>query len=83
MSVNLLNRFIDEECNDAIKSSLIADIENEKLNKNREIKEYNFNIFNIYVNFKIGKVIIEDEISHFDVNGQFEVSLTDFVNSLQ
>lgn len=82
MRTSLLNDFMEQECDDVVRSMLISDIEKIALENVTQFKEYNFNRFNVYLNVVEKQVRIEDELD-VEETGVFTIGLADFLKLLK
>ncbi|GAA3956126.1 hypothetical protein [Allohahella marinimesophila] len=80
MSNNLLSEFLHEDHNSYESSELIAEIEEMNKNDSRDIREFFFNRFNVYLHGEKKEVRLEDEL---DIStGVVTLSFEQFVQAV-
>ena len=79
MNEKLIQNFLDED-GDEYSRSLLRDCIRENRSKDHR-KEFNFNQFNVILDFKAGTALLQDEFEP-GVEGEVELSLTQFESYL-
>jgi hypothetical protein len=77
----LMREFIEEECGTAIRHQLLAEIGKHGATKAEVLREFNYNRFNVYLDFERQEARIQDEL---DVSneGTCSMSLAEFAAAL-
>ena len=73
----LLNEFMAQDCDAAVRQRLLAEITKHGEARAGVVREFNFNRFNIYLDFRGGKVRIEDELDVSEM-GSHTISIAEF-----
>ena len=83
MNKSLLEQFLEQECDQELITMLINDIDEKAAPADSTLyKEYTFNRFNLAIEFKNRKVVLEDDLCLDDVDMD-EIALDLFVEKLK
>jgi len=81
MTPRLLSEFFDLDCDATVRQILLAEIRTHGTEKTDVVREFNFNQFNIYLDFQNRQVKVEDELDVSEQGSCF-VSLAEFAAAL-
>jgi hypothetical protein len=77
----LLSEFLAQDCDPTIRQKLLAEIGKHGTAKADVVRDFNFNRFNVQLDFQSGVVKVEDELNTSE-QGSCSVSLSDFATAL-
>jgi len=79
---SLLEQFAEEDATPYVRGLLLEAIRERESNPARELTHFNFNRFDITLDFVSGTVLIEDELNFNPVGNEARLPLTEFVRYL-
>jgi hypothetical protein len=79
MTPDLLDEFLALDCDTAIRQMLLAEISKHAAAKADVVREFNFNQFNVRLDFQASEVTIDDEL---DIERKCVVALPAFMAAL-
>lgn len=78
---DLLKDFLRRDCNETVHQTLLAEIGKYGPAKADVVRDFNFNRFNVHLDFQNGNVRLDDELDTSE-QGSCSISLSDFVAAL-
>jgi hypothetical protein len=79
---SLLEQFVEEEATPYVRGLILEAVRERESNSARELTHFNFNRFDITLDFVSGTVLIEDELNFDPVANEARLSISEFVRYL-
>jgi hypothetical protein len=79
--LSLLKQFLDQDCDAGVRQKLLTEINKHSTVKTDVVREFNFNRFNVHLDFRNGSARIEDELDKSEA-GSCMVPIADFSSAL-
>lgn len=81
MASHLLQEFLSQDCDAAIKQKLLDEIAEHGAARVDVVREYTFNRFNVHLDFQKQEAVIDDELD-VSADGSCRLSLDEFAAAL-
>lgn len=78
---SLLRQFLAQDCDSQVRQKLLAEINSHGAVRTDVVREFNFNRFNVYLDFQNGSVRVEDELDTTEA-GSCYMPIADFARAL-
>jgi hypothetical protein len=79
---SLLEQFIEEEATPYVRGLILEAVRERESNPARELRHFNFDRFDITLDFVSSTVLIEDELNFDPVANEARLSLIEFIRYL-
>lgn len=79
MSMNVIERFVQQELDAHVRGGLQSAIDEKRSSENVYKREFEFNSFDVVLDFSRGMVIVQDVLIAGE-DGDQEISMSDFID---